>query len=262
MSNHSDLSKNLTVILPTLNEAGNILSLTERIWTVLPNSIIVVVDDGSTDDTQTQVLGLKAQGKAITLIARTAKPCLTDSLNEGIAAATTEYVAWMDADLSHPPELLPQLYEASLTSGCSIATRFANGGSYKKNTKDTPDSFLATILSLFMNIIVHKWLSLSISDYTSGFIVVRRSLLTGHKLYGDYGEYFIELMYYLSRTGVRIGEVAYHSPPRQWGESKTGSSLPLLFRRGLKYLWLSIRLKLPTTLFGRLSMARPDSKRN
>jgi len=222
----------------------------------------VVVDDNSSDDTQKIVLAMSATGKPAKLIARTSRPCLTDALNEGIGASSTEYVAWMDADLSHPPELLPELLMAAKVCGCSIATRFAMGGSYKKNTKDTPDSFLASFLSMVMNIIVKKWLGLSVSDYTSGFIVCRRELVSSHPLVGDYGEYFIELMYYLSRTGVDIREIPYHSPPRQWGESKTGASLPLLFKRGLKYIWLSVRLRLPARIFGGLSMARPRIKQS
>ncbi|HEX7450828.1 MAG TPA: hypothetical protein VF294_01005, partial [Polyangiaceae bacterium] len=82
----------------------------------------------------------------------------------------------------------------------------------------------------------------------SGFIVCRRQLLVGHSLTGDYGEYFIELMYYLTRRGVDLKEVYYESPPRKAGESKTGSSLVPLMRRGVKYLWLVSRLMVRSKL--------------
>jgi dolichol-phosphate mannosyltransferase len=234
----------LTVVLPTLNEAGNIPALTERIWNQVPDARIVVSDDGSTDGTRDVVRALVAAGKPILLLARAGRPCLTASIQEGIDAATTPYVAWMDADLSHPPELLPALLRAAEGSGCAIATRFGPGGKQKKSSRDTPDSVLAIALSGILNVLVRRALGLTVTDYTSGFIVVERDVIATHRLEGDYGEYFIELVHHLSRTGVDIVELPYESPPRTWGESKTGSTLPRLVRRGVKYLWLTVRLRL------------------
>ncbi|MBY0470289.1 glycosyltransferase [bacterium] len=250
----SNVSNQLTIILPTLNEAGNIGPLTTQIWNEIADCQIIVADDGSTDGTQEAVLALAKQGKPIQLLTRPGKPCLTDSIDSGIQAARTPFVGWMDADLSHPPQLIPQLLKYAETQGCAIATRFAPGGSQKKNTKDSPDSFLATVLSGIMNFLVRHWLNVSVTDYTSGFIVCKRELIADHRLVGDYGEYFIELVYYLSRTGVKIFEIPYESPARQWGESKTGASLGLLMRRGMKYLWLALRLRLPARAFGRWSL--------
>ena len=232
----------LTVILPTLNEAGNVEVLARRIWESVPGSQVIVSDDNSTDGTREIVRRMEQEGLPIRLHARTGKPCLTDSIWEGIVAAKTEYVAWMDADLSHPPEYLPKLFAEAQRTGCSIATRFVKGAERKKASRDTPDSAFAVLLSVVMNFLVRKWLRLSITDYTSGFIVVRRDLIKHHRLVGDYGEYFIELMYFLSRQGVKITEIPYISPARVWGESKTGASLGLLFRRGLKYLFLIPRI--------------------
>jgi dolichol-phosphate mannosyltransferase len=221
---------------------------------VLPDARVIVSDDGSTDGTRDVVLALAASGKPITLIARSGRPCLTGSIQDGIDAARSDYVAWMDADLSHPAALLPALLDAARGPGCAIASRFAVGGKQKKSGNDTPDSPLAIVLSGILNFMVHRWLRLDVSDYTSGFIVCRRALLEPHRLVGDYGEYFIELMYYLSRSGVRVAELAYESPPRVWGESKTGTSLGKLVRRGIKYLWLTVRLHLPRSVFGDLSL--------
>src|SRR5664279_5583938 len=91
----------LTVILPTLNEAGNIGPLTAEIWKTMPGCPVLVVDDGSTDGTRDVVRGLEGEGNPIRLVARDDKPCLTDSIAEGVRLAQTPYVAWMDADLSH-----------------------------------------------------------------------------------------------------------------------------------------------------------------
>jgi len=68
-----------------------------------------------------------------------------------------------------------------------------------------------------LNFSVNGILRLQISDYTSGFIVCRRELLVGHSLTGDYGEYFIELMYYLTRSRRRAeGSVLRVAPAQSW----------------------------------------------
>lgn len=236
----------LTVILPTLNEVGNLESLIAGLEQAMPGCQVVVVDDNSSDGTPDLVRGIAASNPRVRLIARHVKPCLTDSIQIGIRAATTDYVAWMDADHSHPPEVMRKLCEVARVSGCCIATRYAEAN----------DSFvdrlpkgevLAAGLSAVLNFSVSRILRLEITDYTSGFIVCRRELLADHELTGDYGEYFIELMYYLTRRGVDLREVYYESPPRLSGESKTGASLLPLMRRGVKYLWLVSRLMLSSS---------------
>jgi len=231
----------LTIILPTLNEAGNIESLSTELLSVLPGSRVIIVDDNSSDGTPDVARALAARNPQVSLIARQVTPCLTDSIQAGIAAASTDYVAWLDADHSHPPNVLRKLYDVAKVSGCCIATRYAEPT--QSFTDRLPKGeMLAAALSGVLNFSVSHLLRLKITDYTSGFIVCRRDLLQGHPLQGDYGEYFIELMYYLTRRGVDLREVYYESPPRQWGESKTGSNSILLIRRGVKYLWLVSRL--------------------
>jgi dolichol-phosphate mannosyltransferase len=233
----------LTVILPTLNEVGNLESLIEGLGRELPGCQVIVVDDNSSDGTPDLVRTIAGSNASLRLIARHVTPCLTDSIQAGIEASSTAYVAWMDADHSHPPQVMRKLYDAARVSGCCIGTRYA----------DAADSFasrlpkgemLAAGLSAVLNFSVNRILKLKITDYTSGFIVCRRDLLQNHALTGDYGEYFIELVFYLTRRGVDLREVYYESPPRLSGESKTGASLLPLMRRGVKYLWLVARLML------------------
>jgi len=239
-----DQFPDLTVILPTLNEVGNLESLIVGLGRELPGCQVIVVDDDSSDGTPDLVREIMGRNDSVQLIARHGTPCLTDSIQAGIDAATTNYVAWMDADHSHPPEVMRKLCDVARISGCCIGTRYA----------DAADSFadrlpkgemLAAGLSAVLNFCVNRVLRLKITDYTSGFIVCRRELIRNHRLTGDYGEYFIELMFYLTRRGVDLREVYYESPPRHSGESKTGASLLPLMRRGVKYLWLVGRLMLP-----------------
>jgi dolichol-phosphate mannosyltransferase len=242
-----------------LNEAGNILPLIAELQSLLPRSKVIVVDDHSSDGTPDRVREVVAENPRVRLISRTGTPCLTDSIDAGIRASETAYVAWMDADFSHPPAVLKQLYQVAREHGCCIATRYSKPED-SVTTRLPRGELLAAALSYVLNFSVNRVLGLKVTDYTSGFIVCRRDLLAGHALRGDYGEYFIELMYYLTRRGVDVKEVFFESPPRTWGESKTGATYPLLIRRGVKYLWLVSRLILPPTIFGKLSLAMPSKK--
>lgn len=242
---HAVMSE-LTVILPTLNEAGNLESLIANLGRELPGCQVIVVDDNSSDGTPDLVRKIAETNASVRLIARHVKPCLTDSIQAGIRAANTDYVAWMDADHSHPPAVLRKLYDSAKICGCCIGTRYA-AASDSFADRLPKGEMLAAGLSAILNFSVNRVLRLKITDYTSGFIVCRRDLLAKHELTGDYGEYFIELMFYLTRQGVDLQEVYYESPPRHSGESKTGSTLIPLMRRGVKYLWLVSRLMLRTS---------------
>jgi len=94
-------------------------------------------------------------------------------------------------------------------------------------------------------------LQASFADYTSGFIVVRRSVLEKVPLQGDYGEYFVDFIYRVLRKGYRICEIPFRAMPRQSGSSKTGSNYFQYFKRGLKYLRTVIYLRIEVIL-GRL----------
>ncbi len=247
--------ENLTIILPTLNEAGNIKLLIERLQGVLPGAQVLVVDDNSSDRTPDIVQEMAKEFSWIGLIERSSRPCLTESIKQGIEEAGTYYVAWMDADFSHPPEVLKKLYETATVYGCCIATRFAaDMASGQNKTENASDSFFSSALSTLLNFGVHKMLNLKITDYTSGFIVCRKELLAHHRFVGDYGEYFIELMFFLHQSGVDVKEIPFESPPRAWGESKTGATALKLFKRGIKYLWMVMRLFLKKT-FSRRSLS-------
>jgi dolichol-phosphate mannosyltransferase len=231
----------LTIILPTLNEVGNLEGLISELGRVMPGCRVIVVDDNSSDGTPELVRRIAAREPSVRLIARKVTPCLTDSIQAGIDATATEYVAWLDADHSHPPAVLRKLYDMARDCGCCIGTRYAHAED-STALRLPKGEMLAAGLSAILNFSVNRVLRLKVTDYTSGFIVCRRNLLSGHRLTGDYGEYFIELMYYLTRRGVDLKEIYYESPPRMSGESKTGSSLIPLMRRGAKYLWLVSRL--------------------
>ncbi len=236
----------LSIILPTYDEKGNISELILEINKYLPTDReIIVVDDNSPDGTSQVVQKMidNHQVPELRLITRYHNRGLTNSIREGITQARGELVAWMDCDLSMPPALLPKLL-AKINEGYDIAvgSRFVKGGSFKKGTGGTEDSWVAVILSRIMNIFIWLTLDSSFKDYTSGFIIIKKEIFDKIKLQGDYGEYFMDLMFRAVLMNYKIIELPYICLPRQHGYSKTGSNLWVLFKRGLKYLRVAGRL--------------------
>ncbi len=240
-------TERVSVILPTLNEAENIILLIEDLLAAIPGlHEILVVDDHSPDGTAQLVhsYGEKHPHAPVRVLERTVSPGLTNSLADGIAATTGDIVVWMDCDFSMPPSVIPRLL-ASLSQGYDVAvgSRFVRGGSFKQNTEGTPDSPLAVLLSRIMNYSIQLLLDHSFKDYTSGFIAIRRQVLIDVPLRGNYGEYFIDLMFRALRLGYKTIEIPYVCLPRQRGVSKTGQTLRQYLKLGWGYLLTALRLR-------------------
>ncbi|MDO8468456.1 MAG: polyprenol monophosphomannose synthase, partial [Candidatus Peribacter sp.] len=231
----------VSVILPTFNEAGNIVALIEAIdrAITLPHEIIVV-DDDSPDGTSRLVQQVIDSGRipGLRLETRMTDRGLTKSLWRGIELSRGDTIVWMDCDFSMPPAKIPELLQ-KIQEGCDIAvgSRFVAGGSAKQGTLHAPnESFLATVLSRGLNLVLRLALTPRFRDYTSGFIAVRRKVFTKIRLTGDYGEYFMDLIMRAIWLRFSFVEVPYINEVRRAGESKTAPNIRVLFRRGLKYL--------------------------
>ena len=239
----------VSVILPTYNEAGHIRDLIRETAAALEGAgiaryEIIVVDDDSPDLTwqkAAQAPGIEAS--KLQVIRRRHNRGLTASLRDGIAATRNEVVVWMDCDFSHPPEKIPQLlYMLNQGFDVVVNSRYTIGGGEDRGGKG---GAIQLVLSRVLNWGIRFMLKPSFSDYTSGFIAARREVLSAYELRGDYGEYFIDFIYRILRDRrYRVCELPYVAPPRRSGESKTGTSLGQYVRRGRKYLWTVIQLRL------------------
>jgi len=127
----------VSVVLPTYNERDNIGPLIEAILANLDQPTrIIVVDDDSPDGTWRVVEEMAAHDQRIELLRRTDERGLTSALNAGIARAKGRVIAWMDCDLSMPPEKLPELVEALAECDLAVGSRYVQGG------RDAGHSFL------------------------------------------------------------------------------------------------------------------------
>lgn len=233
----------VTVILPTYDEAENVGPLVEAVFSALAghDTEVIVVDDDSPDGTWRRAQEIPGHEGRLRVVRRTRDRGLVASLTEGMRLATGEVICWMDADFSMPPATLPLLVDA-VTRGAD----FASGSRYARGGRDARDDvplhrFLSRVLTA-----AASWLLVpDFRDYTSGFAAIRRSALEALlPLQGDYGEYFIALVYGAYRKGLRIVEVPYVCAPRRAGVSKTAADWTGYFTRGWDYVRLIARLRL------------------
>jgi dolichol-phosphate mannosyltransferase len=162
-----------TVIVPTFREAANLPELISRLGairrTALPDLELVVVDDDSGDGVE-QVIERLGQ-PWVTLHVRRGNRSLSSAVMEGFRRASGESLVVMDADMSHPPERIPDLL-AALNAGADFAlgSRYVAGGStdVRWGVWRRVNSRLATLLARPLT---------SVSDPMSGFFALRRATL-------------------------------------------------------------------------------------
>ena len=237
----------VSVIMPTFNEAGNIADLVgETIKAIkgigFASIELIIVDDNSPDRTWEIASRVTSPDAQVRVIRRTSHRGLTPSLRDGINAASYNTIIWLDCDFSHPPDRIPQmLYMLNQGFDVVVNSRYVVGGGENRAGKG---GFLQRLLSFILNWSVRFLLYPEFSDYTSGFVAVKRTVLEAVPLRGDYGEYFVDFIFRVLRKRYRVCELPYESQPRRSGESKTGKNLSDYLRRGWKYFAIVGRLRI------------------
>jgi dolichol-phosphate mannosyltransferase len=238
----------VSLIMLTYNEAGHISDLiAEAIRSVRAAGVadveVIVVDDDSPDQTWKVAAETCCQGAEIRVIRRMGDHGVTRSLIEGLAAARKEVLVWFDCDFSQPPECIPQLL-AAIGRGCDAAvnSRYVEGGGEERSGEG---GALQMGLSRLLNEFARLMLKSTFHDYTSGFVAIRREACASVRIRGEYHEYFVAFIYQLlcSRQ-YRVCELPYRMVPRRTGVSKTGRCLTDFLRRGWRYIWTIMSLRL------------------
>ncbi|NYH50505.1 MULTISPECIES: polyprenol monophosphomannose synthase [Nocardiopsis] len=233
----------LTVVVPTYDEADNLPALVGQLMALdLPRLRVVVVDDNSPDGTGeiAEKLSVEHAGR-VGVIHRTSKDGLGRAYVAGMTRALeegAEYVAQMDADLSHPVGYLPQLLGTlhSTNAGVVIGSRYVPGGSLSEQWGRS-----RRILSGWANAYVKTVLSMPVRDVTAGFKLWRASALRTLDLPSieSTGYTFqVEMHYRAYRRGQKMVEIPIHFEDRAAGQSKLDGAValeaalrPLLLRR-------------------------------
>jgi glycosyltransferase involved in cell wall biosynthesis len=235
-SGRSTRDVDLTVVIPTKNEALNIAWVLER----LPDSVdeVIVVDGTSTDDT----IEVARRVRPDVRVVLEPRPGKGAAVRAGFAAARGRYVVMLDADGSMDPADIER-YVWLLRRGCDFVkgSRFRDGG----GTADM--SLVRKGGNAALNRMVNMLYRTEFTDLCYGFMAFRRDVLGLLKLGSDGFEIETEIVVRAIKAGLRIGEVPSFESERLHGDSNLNA-----WRDGRRVLrtLVSERWMLPkTTVF-------------
>ena len=222
----------ISVVVPTYNEAGNVRNLTAQINSAL-NGIdydIIFVDDSS-DNTPEVIESVMSENPNVRMKHRTGETGLATAVLEGFKMADGDYIAVMDADLQHPPQILRSMYDC-LETGIDfcIPSRFIPGGSdgglgpYRK---------LVSLVARYIGKILLPSLR-KISDPTSGLFMFRREVINNADLRPIGWKILIEVL--AMGTYSTVAEIPYRFQARPAGESKLSFKVTIEYLKQLKGL--------------------------
>jgi dolichol-phosphate mannosyltransferase len=206
----------VSLIIPTYNEKENIKFLVERIQKALSgyNYEIVIVDDNSKDGTIDVATELSVYYPVKLLVRRNEKG-LSTAVIHGIKNSTGKYICVMDADLQHPPEILPALFKAAADGAdMAFASRYVPGG----GTRNW--GFVRRMISKGATKVSHVLLPSSrrVNDPMTGFFIFKRENVNPDKL-SPVG-YKIALEILLIGNFKNVAEVPFIFEDRTAGKSK------------------------------------------
>ena len=206
----------ISIIVPTYNERENLEELFERIARALEGREfeIIVVDDDSPDKTWKKAEEL-AKKYPVKVIRRTNKRGLSSAVIRGFREANSEILVVMDADLQHPPEVIPKLIEA-IEEGVdiAIASRYVKGGKvenwywWRKLISKGAIMIGRVALPKIRNI----------KDPVSGFFALRRKVIENVELNPVGFKILLEIL--IKGKYERVAEVPFIFGIRKAGESK------------------------------------------
>ena len=204
----------LSIVIPTYYEGKNLKELFDRIFKVVPDAEVIVVDDNSQDDTSE----ICAKSKITSLIVRRNERGLATACVEGFKDATGDIILVMDADLQHPPEHIPNLVK-SIESGYDIAigSRFTDSGSV--GTFGLKRRIISKGAETLSNTLFPKLKT--IKDKQSGFFAFKKDVIKDVKLNPVGYKILLEIL--VAGNYKKVDEVGFTFGERFAGDSKLGS---------------------------------------
>lgn len=218
------------VVIPTYNEAANVLRAVNAALDAVPEAHVLVVDDKSPDGTSQLVEAHPGYGASVYLLNPSERSGLGGAYRAGFAWALEagyEQIAQMDADLSHPPDRLPALFAALAAPGhtgadIAVGSRYVKGGGVKHW------GWHRRFISQGGNLYVRLLLGTGVHDCTAGFKAFNRdALLAIDVLDSESNGYSfqIENTWRATRRGLSVTEVPITFTDRTEGTSKMSGSI-------------------------------------
>ncbi|MEU3049363.1 MULTISPECIES: glycosyltransferase family 2 protein [unclassified Streptomyces] len=222
----------VTLVVPTFNESGNIRELLRRLTESVPSRLpceVLFVDD-STDDTPEVIRDAAQDCPFPVAVLHREEPVggLGGAVVEGLKRAGSDWVVVMDADLQHPPALVPELVRAGESSGADlvVASRYLPGGS-REGLAGGYRVAVSRGATWLAKALFPRRLR-GISDPMSGFFAIRRSVVAADELQPLGYKILLELA--VRCRPETVAEVPFVFRDRFAGESKSTA------REGMRFL--------------------------
>jgi dolichol-phosphate mannosyltransferase len=222
----------VTVVVPTYNERENLPVAVERLTSLPVSDLhVLVVDDNSPDGTGEVADKLAAEHPGrVGVLHRVEKDGLGRAYIAGITRALDEgadVVIQMDADLSHPAEVIPAMLDklANSDAGVVLGSRYVPGGSTAAEWK-----WYRKALSAWANFYVNTILRLGVRDATAGFKAWKADTLRAidvASIHSNGYSFQVEMNYRTIKKGIPIAEVPIRFEERTEGASKMSLAVQL-----------------------------------
>lgn len=202
----------ISVIVPTLNEEGNIQALIQRLDETMKNANItyecIVIDDHSKDNTVQLVQELEAQFP-VNVYLKQGSRGKAHSIIEGTAKATAPLVVMIDGDLQYPPESIPEMYEKSDEFDIVVTNRV------KRHTNP-----VRSIISKVYHTLFNKLILGFDIDVQSGLKLFKKEIFERVYLHPTPWTFDLELLHQAQHAGYKIGSVDIEFAERSAGQTK------------------------------------------
>ncbi len=210
------MSLDLSVVIPLYNEEESLPELVEWIERVCTehklSHEIIMIDDGSTDDSWKVVEELARDHRSVKGIKFQRNYGKSPALHEGFKAAMGNVVITMDADLQDSPDEIPELYSMIMTDGYDLIS------GWKKVRYD--NAFTKNLPSKLYNGVNRRLTGIKLHDMNCGLKSYKRKVVKSIEVYGEMHRFIPVLAKYAGFK--KIGEKVVQHRPRKYGSSKFG----------------------------------------
>lgn len=205
----------ISIVIPVYNEEDNVWPLYNNLEPVLSklgrNYEVILVDDGSKDDTYNKLQQLHEKNNHFKIIKFRRNFGQTPAMRAGFDFASGDIIITLDADLQNDPEDIPEILK-KMDEGYDIVS------GWRKNRKDKvsrrfPSAVANKIISLLFGVRLH--------DYGCTLKAYRKEVLENIELYGEMHRYIPAIA---SWMGVKVAEVPVNHRARKFGKAKYGIS--------------------------------------
>tara|TARA_Y100000310_G_scaffold238966_1_gene242502 strand:- start:937 stop:1683 length:747 start_codon:yes stop_codon:yes gene_type:complete len=210
----------LTILLPTYNESTTIEKMLDAIASAVPpkiNTEVLVIDDDSPDGTNKIVDSYIQKSKgtiSFRIHTRKDKRGLSSAVIDGIGLARGKFILVMDSDFSHPPQVIPIMYDELVNNDLDIVvgSRYVEGGKYE----GWP--LTRKLISRIGNGLAGLWLGLDIKDSMTGLFALKKDLIKNLSFEAIGYKILLEIL--VKTKGAKVKEVPFICVNRKEGTSK------------------------------------------